>query len=219
MKTIKPLQHLGLKALSVGLAVLLWLIVAGEETVERGLRVPLELQQFPAGLELHGESPAFVDVRVRGASGTLSGLSSGDLFAAIDLHTARPGARLFQLTPEQVRTPFGVQVVQVTPSSVALTFENSKARMVPVHPLWEGIPERGYFVGEVTAAPKMVEVAGPESSVDQVTEAVTEPISVAGMRQTVTETVTVGFVDPALRVKSPHPATVSVQVQIIRAKD
>ena len=37
------------------LAVLLWMVVAGEETVERGLRVPLELQQFPAGLELQGE--------------------------------------------------------------------------------------------------------------------------------------------------------------------
>ena len=43
MKPIKLLQHPGLKVLSVGLAVLLWLIVAGEETVERGLRVPLEL--------------------------------------------------------------------------------------------------------------------------------------------------------------------------------
>ena len=42
------------------------MVVAGEQTVERGLRVPLELQQFPAGLELQGEPPALVDVRVRG---------------------------------------------------------------------------------------------------------------------------------------------------------
>jgi len=39
-----------LKALSVGLALLLWMVVSGEETVERGLRVPLELQQLPPGL-------------------------------------------------------------------------------------------------------------------------------------------------------------------------
>ena len=45
------------------------MVVSGEETVERGLRVPLELQQFPAGLELQGEVPTTVDVRVRGASG------------------------------------------------------------------------------------------------------------------------------------------------------
>lgn len=216
---IRPWQHIGLKTLSLGLAVVLWLIVAGEETVEREILVPLELLQFPAGLELQGDSPTFVDVRVRGASSTLSRMSSGDVIAVVDLHTARPGERLFQLTPEQVRTPFGVQVVQVTPASVALTFEQSKTRMVPVSPSWEGSPYPGYAVGKLTATPSMVEVAGPESSVNRVTEAVTEPVSVAGMRQTVTETVTVGFVDPALRVNSPRPATVTVQVEIISGKD
>ena len=91
--------------------------VAGEETVERGLRVPLELQQFPAGLELQGEPPTLVDVRVRGASGTLEPRRAGDIVAVLDLRGARPGRRLFQLTPEQVRVPFGVEVVQVTPST------------------------------------------------------------------------------------------------------
>jgi YbbR domain-containing protein len=213
------LRHFGLKVLSLGLALLLWIVVAGEETVERGLRVPLELQQFPVGLELHGDSPTFVDVRVRGTSDTLSRMSSGDIIAMVDLRTARPGLRLFELTTEQVRTPIGVQVVQVTPASVALTFENSKTRMVPVSALWEGSPAPGYVVGEVTAQPGTVEVTGPESSVDRVTEAVTEVVSVAGMRQAVTENVTVGFGDPSLRVTSPHPATVTVQVQIISAKD
>jgi YbbR domain-containing protein len=216
---IRPLGHLGLKALSLGLAILLWLVVAGEETVERGLRVPLELQQFPVGLELHGDSPTFVDVRVRGTSGTLSRMSSGDIIAMVDLRTARPGSRLFELTPEQVRTPIGVQVVQVTPASVALTFENSKTRMVPVSPSWEGSPASGFVVDKVTSEPKMVEVTGPESSVDRVTEAVTEAVSVDGKREAVTERVTVGFVDPSLRVTSPRPATVNVQVQIISAKN
>jgi YbbR domain-containing protein len=215
----KPLEHFGLKILSVGLAVLLWLVVAGEETVERGLRVPLELQQFPSGLELRGDSPMFVDVRVRGASGTLSRMSSDDLIAMIDLRNARPGLRLFQLTTEQVRTPFGVEVVQVTPSSIALTFENTKTRMVPVNPSWEGTPAAGYKVGKVSAIPRIVEVEGPESSVDQVTEAVTSPVSVTGLRGTVVENVTVGFGDPSLRVKTPRPALVSVQVQIVSAKN
>ena len=66
MRAFWPFRHIGLKALSFVLAILLWLVVAGEEVVERGLRVPLELQQFPGGLELRGEWPTFVDVRLRG---------------------------------------------------------------------------------------------------------------------------------------------------------
>src|SRR5437867_4061680 len=63
MATIWPFRHLGLKALSVVLALLLWMIVSGEEMVERGLRVPLELQQAPVGLELTGDgrpAPGYV---------------------------------------------------------------------------------------------------------------------------------------------------------------
>src|SRR5437762_7342019 len=111
MRVIWPFRHFGLKLFSFGLAVSLWMVIAGEETVERGLRVPLELQQFPAGLELLGDVPTTADVRVRGSSGTLSRVSAGDIVAVLDLRAARAGQRLFHLTPEQVRTPFGVEVV------------------------------------------------------------------------------------------------------------
>jgi hypothetical protein len=111
MTPIWPFRHFGLKVWSVVLAVALWLAVTGDESVERGLRVPLELQQFPAGLELQGDAPALVDVRVRGESSALGRVGAGDIVAVLDLKTARPGRRLFQLTPEQVRVPFGVEVV------------------------------------------------------------------------------------------------------------
>src|SRR5947208_8118774 len=132
MRTIWPFRHFGLKLLAFGLAVSLWMVVAGEETVERGMRVPLELQQFPTGLELQGEPPSTVDVRVRGASGALGRLSASDAVAVLDLRGARAGRRLFRVTPEQVRVPFGIEVVQVTPATVALVFENSASRSVPI---------------------------------------------------------------------------------------
>lgn len=209
---IRPLGHLALQGLSLALAVLLWFIVAGEETVERGLRVPLELVQFPAGLELQGEAPTVVDVRVRGSSTTLSQVGPGDIVAFLDLHTARPGRRIFQVTPEQVRVPFDVQVVQVSPSSITLVFENSLTRRLPIAPSHEGTPAPGYVVGKMTVEPRTVEVSGPETAVKEATEALTEPVSVAGARETVTENVTVGLLDPALRLKSSRPVTVRVEV-------
>jgi hypothetical protein len=207
-----PFRHMALKVWSLVLATMLWFVIAGEETVERGLRVPLELQQFPAGLEMQTEPPALVDVRVRGASGTLSRMGAGDIVAVLDLRSARAGRRLFQLTPEQVRVPFGVQVMQVTPTSLALTFENSASRQVPIEPAVEGTPAPGYVVGTVTVEPSRVEVVGPQSAVDRVTEALTEPVSVAGATQAVTDSVTVGFAEPTLRLRSPRTAIVTIQV-------
>jgi YbbR domain-containing protein len=212
MATIWPFRHLGLKALSVVLALLLWMIVSGEETVERGLRVPLELQQVPAGLELTGEVPATVDVRVRGASGTLSRMSTGDVVAVLDLRNARSGRRLFPLTPKDVRVPFGVEIVQVQPSALAMAFEPSASRRVPVMPAVDGRPAPGYVVGSLEADPKTVEVIGPESAVRRATEALTEAVPVSGARERVQQTVTLGLIDPSLRLKNAETATVTVQI-------
>ena len=71
---IRLFRNLALKVVSVILAALLWLIVSGEQTVERVLRIPLEYTNIPAQLELVGEPPTVVDVRVRGSSGTLGRL-------------------------------------------------------------------------------------------------------------------------------------------------
>jgi YbbR domain-containing protein len=208
-----PFRHLGLKLLSLGLALLLWMAVAGEEIVERGLRVPLELQQLPANVELSGDVPTGVDVRVRGASGALSRIGAGDVVAVLDLRAARPGRRLFPLTPDQVRVPYGVEIVQVTPSAVAMTFEPSATRLVPVLPSVDGRPAPGYVVGTLTADPPNVEVVGPESAVKRATEVLTEPVLIAGAKDRVRETVTIGVLDPSLRLKNTKSAVVTVQMQ------
>lgn len=212
-RTLWPFRHLGLKLLSAVLAILLWMMVAGEETVERGLRVPLELQQFPPGLELKNEPPSNIDVRVRGGSGALSRLSPVDIVAVLDLHGARAGQRLFPLTPDQVRVPFGVEVSQITPATVALVFEQAATKQVPVViPGIEGKPAPGFIVGKWTVDPATVEIVGPESSVKRATTALTEPISVAGAHERVRASVTVGMLDSSVRLKAARSAVVDVQI-------
>jgi YbbR domain-containing protein len=210
--TLWPFRHFGLKLLSLGLAVLLWMTVAGEEKVERVMRVPLELQQFPSDLEITGDVPTTVDVRVRGGSGVLSRVGPGDVVAVLDLRNARRGQRLFPVTQEQVRVPFGVQVVQILPAAVAMAFEPSETRQVKVVPAVEGHPAPGYVVGPLTVDPVSVEIVGPESAVSRATEAMTEPVSVSGARTQVSELVNIGMLDPALRLKTPRLATVIVGI-------
>jgi YbbR domain-containing protein len=205
-------RHIGLKVISIALAAALWFIVSGEQIVERALRIPLELTNLPAQLEVVGDPPTVVDVRVRGSSGALGRIGSGELVAILDLRNAKAGDRLFQLTSADVRAPFGIEVVQVTPSSVPISFERSLTKVVPIVPALEGDPAPGYVVGTVTARPATVEVAGPASAVARVTEAITEPVSVAGAQRTITEMVTVGLSAPSVHLTSPLAATVTVNV-------
>jgi YbbR domain-containing protein len=154
-------------------------------------------------------------LRIRGGSGTLSRLSPADIVAVVDLHGARAGQRLFHVTPEQVRVPFGVEIVQITPSTVALVFEISTSKLVRVVPAYDGKPAPGFIVGKVNSVPETVEIVGPESAVKRAAAALTEPISVAGAREAVRGTVPVGVLDSTLRLKTSR--TVVVEVQILPA--
>ena len=179
--SIWPFRHFGLKVLSLGLALSLWMVVSGEETVERSLRVPLELQQFPQGLELQGDPASTIDVRVRGSSGALARIAPGDIVAVLDLRGARAGNRLFHLTPDQVRAPFGIEVVAGQPGTISMAFERSKTARVQIRPAIDGKPAPGLRRrAPGRPIPPAVEVVGPESAVDRATEALTEPVSVAG---------------------------------------
>jgi YbbR domain-containing protein len=204
--------HFGLKVLSIGLAVALWYMIAGQRQAERSLRVPLEYQNIPEQLELMGDPPGTVDVRVKGGSGTLGQLRTGDLVALVDLRNARPGRRLFHVTPEHVTAPTGIRVVHVQPATVALTFEASVTKTVPVVPAIDGDPAPGYLVGRVSASPATVDVVGPESVVRQLTEATTEPVSLRGATRLVRDTVTIGLADPAARLQTPRSAVVTVEI-------
>jgi YbbR domain-containing protein len=207
-----PFRSLGLKVLAIALASLLWLTVAGQHIVERSLRVPLEFRNVPKSLEIVGNAPDTIDVRVRGSSAVLTRLQPGEIVAVLDVSGARTGSRLFQVRADEVRAPFGVEVTQVVPSTLALELERSARRKVPIKPAIDGQPAPGYVEGTKTVEPASVEIIGPESRVRQIIEATTEPVSIKGARARVRDTVNVGVIDSAVRLAQPQTAQVTIDI-------
>ena len=208
-----PFAYSGLKIVSVAFAVMLWFMVSSQRVaVERGLRIPLELQNLPVNLEMIEPPQESVDVRVRGAADLLGRLVAGDLVATVDLSAAQPGRRLFHISTERVKAPFAVEVTQITPASIAIRFEPSATRIVPIQPSVEGEPAVGFIVGEITAQPRLVEVVGPESALRRVEEAITEPIWVGSAFSAVKSTVVLGVAESGVRVKTTRSAIVTVAI-------
>jgi hypothetical protein len=208
-----PFRNLGLKAVAVGIATLLWAAVGGEKIVERSLQVPLELQNRPENLEPVGEALSLIDVRVRGTSTALGRLAPGDVMAVLDVATAKLDRNLFHLAPGNVRAPFGVEVSYVGPATVPLVFERLVIKRVPVVAPVEGEPAPGYECGRVTVEPADVEVEGPESAIRDLQQATTEPITLKASAVRVRETVAIGIVNSAVRLRVPQNAVVTVDIQ------
>ena len=207
-------HDLGLKLLALALAVVFWLQVAGQPVVERGIDVPLGFENVPDFLYVGSDLPESVRVRVRGAANIVNGLQPGDVVAAIDLAGARPGRRrLFDMFAGRVRVPFGVEVTQVFPTTVAVALESAgEPKAVTVVPDIQGRPAEGFAVGRISTTPATVQVIGPESRLFGLTEALTEPVVIDGASDRVQATVTVGVADPMVRLQAPGAAQVTVEI-------
>jgi YbbR domain-containing protein len=213
-----PFRHFGLKAVAVGIAALLWVAVGGEKLVERSLRAPLELQNLPPNLEVVGDTPSDIDVRLRGSSTTLARLSPGDVKAVLDVTSAKPGRNLFHLAPDHVSAPFGIEVSYVGPATVPLVFERQTTKVVPVIPQVEGEPAPGYTMERVTVEPSEVEVEGPESALRDLRQATTEPVELKASAAQVRERVTIGILNSAARLRVPQNAIVTVDIVPVRTE-
>lgn len=212
------LDNLPLKAASLAIAVVLWFVIAGEKTSERGLAVPVELQNVPTNLEMTGEAINTVEVRLRASPGIIHALGPGEISAQVDLAGSGEGERIIHLSPETIRVPFGVRVVKITPAILTLNFERTLQKVVPVRPRVLGRPAPGREVVEVTSDPAEVRISGPKSRVQEVESAFTEPVSLEGASVDVTEAVSVGLEDPMLRLLGAARVKVTARVAEVKAR-
>ena len=207
-----------LRVASLALAIVLWVIIAGRDTAERGLTVPVELRNVPPDLEITGDLVNTVDVRLRASPGLIESLDSDQVLAAIDLEGAEEGERIIQLTAEQIRVPFGFRVVKVTPSLLTLNLERTSSKTVPVRPRILGRPAPGYEVADVKSDPAEIRVLGPRSRVQEIESAFTEPVSIDAADVTVEEFVNVGLEDPLLRLEGGGEVRVVVGIRVRHEK-
>ncbi len=203
-------NNLWLKLVSLFLAFLLWWAVSHDPTVEAVITAPLEFHHAPQSLDMSVEGATEVEVRVRGPERTVRRLSPADVQATVDLSGASVGERTFDLTAKQVHLPEGVEVVQIEPSQVRLDFDHSAMRTVEVRPRVIGTLVSGYYIADVSANPSTIKIVGPEHRVNQVTDAITDPVDATGVVGSATFTTHAYVTDPLVRVQHPEPIRVTV---------
>ena len=126
------LANAGLKILALAVSVLLWTTYTSEPFAEVGFQVPLEFTSIPSQLEISGDVPTSVHVRVRGRSMLLRRLTPADLSIRIDLKDGREGDSLVRITPDMIAAPYGANVVRVSPAEFHVSLVRSNGPRPPV---------------------------------------------------------------------------------------
>jgi YbbR domain-containing protein len=206
------LHNAGLKITSLLLAFALWLAVASSPESQVNLNVPIIFLRMPSALEISTENIPSAQVRVRGPERLVSRLQASDLRLEIDLTGLQPGEHTFDLTKD-VAVPDRLEVAQIVPSELHLSFDTRARRQIPVHPRVVGTPAPGYRVGQIESDPPAVEIMGPKELVESIESAITEPVDVSGASRTITIRHTAYVSDPLIQVSDPHGVRVTVTIQ------
>jgi hypothetical protein len=114
-------SNAGLKLLAVAISFLIWATYTSEPYAEVGFQVPLEFTTMPPELEMSGDVPTSVHIRVRGRSALLRRMIPADLNLRLDMKDGKQGTMAINFTPEMVGAPYGATVVQVEPTEIHVT--------------------------------------------------------------------------------------------------
>ena len=205
-------HNLGLKLISLGLAIGLWQVVRHDPAGEIALDVPIEFRNIPENMEISTENIPGAEIRLSGPDRLLRNLSRAEVHAVIDVGALRPGERTFDLNAAEIRVPRGLEIVQVVPAQLRLDFDLRVSKRVAIHPRVLGDFAPGYQIGQIKVEPSEISITGPRKRVEGIEAAITDPIDASGTTSQATFVRHAYVSDPLVQVTDPNPVRVTVMM-------
>jgi YbbR domain-containing protein len=173
-------ENKGLKALSLLLAILLF-IVSRQPVIDlRLVGVPIEYRGLSPGVKIVGVAEQAVSVRLSGPRDIVRSLSPNQLLVIADLSGKEPGERVVQLKMDESFLPDNVKVMQIEPASIKIKLEPNLTKRLRVEAQLSGKVAEGREIYGVELYPSEVEIEGPQSVVSKMERVLTEKVSLDG---------------------------------------
>lgn len=213
------LEEWGLKLLALGIAIVLWLSVTGQNkpVTQRLSGVQLNFLKHPA-LEISNDPISSVEVTVNGSPGVLDQLKLRDLVVTVDISSQKAGERVVRLSPESARMdlPPGVKILSFRPATIPIRLEPTVELALDVEVKIEGSVPDDYEVTGTSVNPTKIRVRGPADRVNLLQKATTETVRVDGRKESFSlQRVAINISDPKIEILDPN---VEVRVEITQRK-
>ena len=176
-------ENVGLKVTSLLIAMALFGMVRGAGNVQRSLEVSL-LARLPspgAHRVLLTDLPDKVRVTLRGSPSLVGSLRADEL-GPVQIDLSDGHRTQIYLESSLFQLPAGVQIAQIQPAAVQLTWDSLVERDVPVRAEIVGSPAPGTrLVGTSELNPAIVKVTGPALYVEALAAVRTDAVDIAGL--------------------------------------
>jgi YbbR domain-containing protein len=179
------LDNLGLKVVSIAIALGLYAFIHGAENAQRTLSVSVVSVMPPdsANRQLMTQLPTEVAVTLRGTRTQLDDLRADDL-GTLQIDMRNGNVTHLDLDPTMFHVPAGLTVEQIYPPTIDLRWDDVITRPIPVQVSRTGEVAQGFQVkGLITTDPVAINARGPQSIVDVIQYARTAPFDVSGLTE------------------------------------
>ena len=156
-------ESLALKAVSILLALILWITILSLKAEEKKIRVPLR-PKLPPGMVIINNIPSFVEFTLSGprvwVNETEKRLSHHPYQP--DLSKTRDSTIGLAISEDLLGDlPVGVKVVNYYPPQVLIRLDEMGEKYIPVRASFKGSPQSGFELAGVKITPSKVPVSGP----------------------------------------------------------
>ncbi|MBT0654414.1 CdaR family protein [Geomobilimonas luticola] len=125
-------ENMGIRIMSLILAVFLWSYVTGGGETERSFVARVETTHLPDGLLVSGTPVERVELRLAGPRLLLTKISAaGQLTIPLNLTGVQEGVVTFAALDTKLPLPAGVRVTRIYPSTVELHLVRNDGMMTP----------------------------------------------------------------------------------------
>ncbi|MCL4867477.1 MAG: hypothetical protein KJ063_00780 [Anaerolineae bacterium] len=157
--------------LSLVLAIVIWVTAVRENNpfITRSFDLVVELQGLPDNALVTNTVQRSVRIEVNGPTAILNQLRPEQFLAVIDLSQLPFGETA---APIQIVADIDdVTVISQFPTTTVIVLERQTSREVPVVVILRGTPARGHTTADPISDPATVQISGPATRVEEITEA------------------------------------------------
>jgi len=177
-------ESLALKAVSLLLALILWITILGFKREEIRKNVKLE-PLLPPGMVIINKIPSHIQFTLSGPRVVLKNIEKKLQPIRPDLRRTRETTIGFSISEDLLGDlGNGVRVTSFYPPNILIRLEEVVERYVSVKPTWKGSPGDGYEMGQIKVSPAKVAVSGPKGLLELVEAIGTEPFDIEGLKGT-----------------------------------
>ncbi len=196
MKELKNwfLKNIDIKLLSLFLAIILWLYIAGGENpvVENFIDISLTQTNLSEDLAIK-EFPTNASVGIKGPRNIINNISPNQISGIVNFsEISKEG--LYKLNVE-VAAPKKTQITRIIPSEIKVEVEKVLTKEVEVEYSLIGVPEKGYsLTDEPQLNPSKVKIIGAQSVLESIKQTICA-IDISGIKEDLNKKAKVRAVD------------------------